>query len=287
METRDNGRKMTQDWNRTFQPGLWGLSSAQIDPRGHRAFQKILGQNRENQTQQQEMLRAQLEAMRTLSQSIMEWNQLKTESNVPRSAEGPIISIKAPPFKRLFKGETDYEIRDFLKDFETHYRKCSDQDMRDQLRSHLGKRAVQYYDNEEIAFQNCESSEETKQKLIVYFDDEEDALGKFAACKQKSGEDPLDFIQTMRKLARNIGFNITETQLVQNIKIGLTPQYRAIVMISRDSTIQELVKSVKNAKLIVSATEKEGKSLVAINHPTNQNLILESRVKTTENTLAT
>ncbi|CAH0382500.1 unnamed protein product [Bemisia tabaci] len=217
----------------------------------------------------------------------MEWNQLKTESNVPRSAEGPIISIKTPPLKRLFKGESDYEIRDFLKDFETHYHECSDQEKRDQLRSHLGKRALQYYDNEDIAFQNCESFEETKQKLIEYFNDEEDTLGKLVACKQKSGEDPLDFVQTTRKLARNLGFNIPEVQLVQNIKMDLTPQHRAIVMISRDSTIQELVKSVKNAKLIVSATEEEGKSLVAINYPANQNLMLESRVKSTEDTLAT
>ncbi|XP_072156543.1 uncharacterized protein [Bemisia tabaci] len=283
METRDNGRKMTQDWNQTFQPGLWGQSSAQMDPRGHRAFQEIPGQNREIQ----EMFKAQLEVTRTLSQSIMEWNQLIAGSNVPRSAEGPIISIKAPPFKRRFKGESDYEIRDFLKDFETHYRKCSDQEKRDQLRSHLGKRAVQYYDNEEIAFQNCESFEETKQKLIEYFDDDEDALQKFSTRTQRSDEDPLDFVQAKRKLANLAKVNSTEAQLVRSIVMGLAPEYLAQVINNRDSTIKELIESVKNAKLAVAATSKGRNSFLAVNHYTGQESSLESRVKATENTLAT
>nr|XP_018898403.1 PREDICTED: uncharacterized protein LOC109031375 [Bemisia tabaci] len=283
METRDNGRKMTQDWNQTFQPGLWGQSSAQMDPRGHRAFQEIPGQNREIH----EMFKAQLEVTRTLSQSIMEWNQLIARSNVPRSAEGPIISIKAPPFKRRFKGESDYEIRDFLKDFETHYRKCSDQEKRDRLRSHLGKRAVQYYDNEEIAFQNCESFEETKQKLIEYFDDDEDALQKFSARTQRSDEDPLDFVQAKRKLANLAKVNSTEAQLVRSIVMGLAPEYLAQVINNRDSTIKELIESVKNAKLAVAATSKRRNSFLAVNHYTGQESSLESRVKATENTLAT
>ncbi|CAH0384671.1 unnamed protein product [Bemisia tabaci] len=197
------------------------------------------------------------------------------------------LAIQAPPFKRLFEGESDYEIRDFLKDFETHYRNYSDKEKREQLRCHLGKRAVLYYDNKVVSFINCRSFDEVKQKLIEYFDDEEDALERYAACKQKSDEDPLDFVQTKRKLARNLWFNISEAQLVQNIKMGLTPQYRAIVLISRDSTIQELVRSVKNAKLVVPATEKEGKSLLAINHPAGHDQLLESRVKAAENTLAT
>ncbi|XP_018904709.2 uncharacterized protein [Bemisia tabaci] len=283
METRENGRKMTQNWNQTFQPGYWGQSSAQMDPRGHRAFQEIPGQNREIQ----EMFKAQLEVTRTLSQSIMEWNQLIAGSNVPRSAEGPIISIKAPPFKRRFKGESDYEIRDFLKDFETHYRKCSDQEKRDQLRSHLGKRAVQYYDNEEIAFQNCESFEETKQKLIEYFDDVEDALQKFSARTQRSDEDPLDFVQAKRKLANLAKVNSTEAQLVRSIVMGLAPEYLAQVINNRDSTIKELIESVKNAELAVAATSKGRNSILAVNHYTWQESSLESRVKATENTLAT
>ncbi|CAH0385824.1 unnamed protein product [Bemisia tabaci] len=151
------------------------------------------------------MFKAQLEVMKKLSQFIMEWNQLTAGSNVPRSAEGPIISIKGTPFKRLFKGESDCEIRDFLKDFETYYLNCSDKEKREQLRCHLGKRAVLYYDNEEVSFVNCRSFDEVKQKLIEYFDNEEDALERFVACKQKSDEDPLDFVQTKRKLAKTHG----------------------------------------------------------------------------------
>ncbi|XP_018901412.2 uncharacterized protein [Bemisia tabaci] len=280
---------MTQDWNQTFQPGLREHNSAQMDPRGYRVFQEILGQNREIQAQQQEMFKAQLEVMKKLSQSIIEWNRLTAGSNGPRSAEGPIISIKAPTFKRLFNGESDYEIRDFLKDFETYYRNCSDKEKREQLRCHLGKRAVLYYDNEEVSFMNCRSFDEVKQRLIEYFDADDDALSKFTERSQGMNEDPLDFVQTKRKLANlaRVTQYTTEAQLVKHIKLRLTPEYQDKVMSSQHLTIKQLIESLKNARLVLSPPEKSEDSVLAINRSPEQNSSLDSRMKSQENAMAT